>query len=262
MKGRWVWIVFVMIVIGTSVHGEVVTKSVSYQHENLQLEGYLAYDDSIQGKRPGILVVHEWWGLTDYVRGRAAQLASMGYVAFALDMYGEKKVTQHPEQAGEWVKEVTSNVARWQQRAIAGLEVLKKDPRTDTRRIAAIGYCFGGATVQQLAYSGAEVRGIVSFHGPLQLPLENQAERVKARILICHGGADPFIKREAIQSYLDTMEESGLDWQMIVYSGAKHAFTNPEADKAGMDAMGYSRSADQRSWGHMTMFFEEIFGVE
>jgi dienelactone hydrolase len=243
----------------TNVHGKVVTQEVMYQDGNMELRGYLAYDDAIEGKRPAVLVVHEWWGLNDYARHRAEQLAALGYVAFAVDMYGKGKVTTNPKEAGEWAKEINNNPVLWQQRALAGLEALKKEPRVDVSRIAAIGYCFGGATVQQLAYSGADLKGIVSFHGSLVAPTDEQAKQVKAKILICHGAADPLISQEALQNYLATMGKMGLDWQMVFYSGAKHSFTNPESDRAGMDAVGYSKLADQRSWTHMKSFFEEIF---
>jgi len=262
MKIRLVLMVLMAIVVGTTTQAEVLKKAVSYQHEDVKLEGYLAYDDSIEGKRPAVLVSHEWWGLNDYVRQRVERLAAMGYVAFGLDMYGKHKVTKHPQQAAEWMKQVNRDVHLWQQRALAGLEVLKKEPKTDTARIAAIGYCFGGATVQQLAYSGANIKGVVSFHGTLLPPPDDQGKRVKAKILICHGGSDPFIEEGAVQHYISAMERSGLDWQMVIYGGAKHSFTNPEADRMGMNALQYSKSADQRSWEHMKRFFEEIFGKE
>jgi dienelactone hydrolase len=253
-------LVFLILVLGaTSVHARVLTRNISYQHDGVELEGFLAYDDSLEGRVPAVLIVHEWWGLNDYARMRAKQLASMGYVAFALDMYGKGKVTQHPKEAAEWMRQVNSNVGLWQQRALAGLQVLKNQPRTDTDRIAAIGYCFGGATVQQLAYSGAAVRGVVSFHGSLIPPAPDQVKQVRAKLLICHGSADPFTKPEVVQNYIASMNASALDWQMIIYGGAKHSFTNPDADKAGMAALKYSKSADQRSWAHMKVFFDEIF---
>jgi dienelactone hydrolase len=250
-----------MIFLGTTAEAKVVTKSVAYQQDGLQLEGYLAYGDAVTGKRPGVLVVHEWWGLNEYARRRAEQLAGLGYVAFAVDMYGKGKVTKHPEQAGAWANEVNSNVQNWQKRALAGLEVLRKEPMTDPGRIAAIGYCFGGATVQQLAYSGADVKGVVSFHGSLLAPPAALGKPVKAKILICHGAADPMTKPGAVEQYTAAMEKSGLDWQLIIYGGAKHSFTNPDADKAGMEALGYNKSADQRSWAEMQVFFKEIFGL-
>ena len=255
-------LLFLMVAsFGTPAQAKVVGKNVAYEDAGVQLEGYLVYDDAVTGKRPGALVVDEWWGLTEYARGRAEQLAALGYVAFALDMYGKGKVTKHPEEAGEWAKQVSSNVRAWQQRAVAGLEVLKKEPRTDSQRIVAIGYCFGGSTVQQLAYSGADIRGVVSFHGSLLLPPAEQGNQVKAKILICHGAADPFTKLGAVEQYMAAMDKAGLDWQLVVYGGAKHGFTNPDAHKAGMEALAYSKSADQRSWADMQVLFKEIFGL-
>jgi dienelactone hydrolase len=243
-------------------HAKVITQTVPYQHQGMKYTGYLAYDDAFQGKRPGVLVVHEWWGLNEYARYRAEKLAGIGYVAFALDMYGEGKVTQNPKEASEWSKHVTANAQQWQQRAQAGLDVLMKDPRTDDNRIAAIGYCFGGSTVQQLAYSGAPVKAVVSFHGSLILPEGNQAGQTRAKMLICHGAADPFVPLTAVQDYISGMKESGLDWQMIIYSGAKHGFTNPDADRAGIEGVGYNKSADERSWRHMKQFFDELLGTK
>jgi dienelactone hydrolase len=251
--------VLLLVLLETTAQAKVVTKPVTYEHDKAILEGYLAYDDSIKARRPGVLVVHEWWGLNDYARKRAEQLARMGYVAFALDMYGKGKATTHPQEAGEWARQITANVDFWGERALAGLKVLEKDPRVDPNRIAAIGYCFGGSTVQELAYMGANLRGVVSFHGSPIPPTEDQAKRVKAKILICHGAADPMTKPEAIQNYIVVMDKTGLDWVMIIYGGAKHSFTNPDADKAGMEALKYSKSADQRSWKHMKDFFDEIF---
>jgi dienelactone hydrolase len=253
-------LVSTMLVFAATAQAKVVTSAVPYEHNGVKLQGYMAYDDSVQGKRPGVLVVHEWWGLNDYARGRAEQLAAMGYVAFALDMYGAGKVTQHPSQASEWSKQVTQNMDLWRGRALAGLEVLKRNPNVDQSRIAAIGYCFGGSTVQELAYSGAHIRGVVSFHGSLIPPPEGAAGVVKAKILICHGADDPFTKNDQLIEYLDAMRQSGLDWQMVIYGGARHSFTNPDADKMGMDALRYSPSADARSWSHMKVFFQEIFG--
>lgn len=247
----------VVLALGTWAEAKVVTKEVPYEQNTVKLVGYLAYDDAAKGTRPGILVIHEWWGLNEYAKKRARQLAGLGYVAFAVDMYGEGKVTTHPQQASEWTKTITGNVAQWQERANAGLDVIRKDHRVDPKRIAAIGYCFGGATVQQMAYSGADLRGVVSFHGSPLPVKEDQAKQVKAKILILHGASDPLAKDAQIQNYVAAMEKSGLDWQMVFYGGAKHSFTNPDADKAGMDALGYSPSADKRSWEHMKLFFNE-----
>ena len=238
---------------------KIITQTVPYQHQGLNFIGYLAYDDALQGTRPGILVVHEWWGLNAYARYRAEKLANLGYVAFALDMYGEGKSTQHPKEASEWSKQVTSNIGHWQERARAGLEVLLNDPRTDRTRIAAIGYCFGGSTVQQLAYSGAPVKAVVSFHGSLLTPDKEQVGQTKAKILICQGAQDPFSPPTAVQDYLTGMNKTDLHWQMVIFSGARHSFTNPDADKAGMAALAYNKAADERSWSYMKQLFEEVF---
>jgi len=252
-------ILFFLLFLGSAAQGAVVTQTISYRQSGVDLQGYLAFDNLVKGKRPGVLIVHEWWGLNDYVRQRARQLASLGYVAFALDMYGKNKVTVHPKEAQEFMKQVTANVNAWQQRALAGLDVLRNQPNTDPNRIAAIGYCFGGSTVQQLAYSGANIKGIVSFHGSLLLPPVPAAKQIKAKFLICHGAADPFTKPEMIPAYISAMNASGIDWQMVIYGHAKHGFTNPGADKYGMPQVSYNRSADLRSWQDMNLFFNEIF---
>jgi dienelactone hydrolase len=260
MKMRKAFLIMMILLFWSSADARIVTEKVSYQDGGVQLQGYLYYDDSFTVTRPAVLVVHEWWGLNEYARMRAEQLANLGYVAFALDMYGEGKVTNHPDKASAWMKEVNSNVHHWQRRALTGFEVLRRHVRTDSERIAAIGYCFGGATVQQLAYSGANVKGVVSFHGSLINPLVAEGRELKAKILICHGAADPFVKKEAVESYIIAMENSGLDWQMIFFGGAKHSFTNPHADRIGMAALKYDQSADHRSWSYMKAFLEEIFG--
>lgn len=163
---------------------EVQTKTIAYQHGDVPLEGTLAWDDARTEKQPGVLVVHEWWGLNDYARDRARQLAALGYVAFAVDMYGNGQVTTHPEQASTWAKQVQADANQWQTRALKGLAVLRSQDMVDPQRLAAIGYCFGGSTVLQLAYSGADVKGVVSFHGALPLPTDAQAQRTNAKILI------------------------------------------------------------------------------
>ena len=241
------------------VAAKVTTKNIAYEDGKVRLEGYLAWDDTIQGKRPGILVVHEWWGLNEYARTRAEQLAAMGYLAFAVDMYGKGKVTTHPKQAGEWMNETMANVKNWQARAIEGLQVLQQQDLVDASNIAAIGYCFGGATVTQLAYSGAPVKGVVSFHGALPLPSNDQDINTQTKMLIAHGNEDPFLTEAHVQKFRNALEKTGIDWQMVIYAGARHSFTNPAADKVGMDALKYDKQADERSWRHMQLFFDELF---
>lgn len=258
MKTKIIAFVTAMLLIAASASAAVVTKTVSYTHDGVDLEGLIAYDEAVKGKRPAVLVVHEWWGLNDYARSRVKQLAGLGYVAFGLDMYGKGKVTSHPNQAGTWMKEINANVNAWRARAQAGLSVLAGHPMTDTARMAAIGYCFGGATVQQLAYTGANLKGVVSFHGSPIAPPVGLDSPVK--ILFLHGAADPFAKPEQVQAYLAAMGKSNFDWQAIFYGGARHSFTNPGADAVGMEALKYDKSADMRSWAAMRAFFDEIFG--
>ena len=238
---------------------KIQTKAIPYQHGEVQLEGFLAWDDSGSGQRPGVLVVHEWWGLNDYARQRAQKLAELGYVAFAVDMYGVGKVTNHPDQAGAWMKEIQANVNLWQTRAIKGLAVLRSQEMVDINRIGAIGYCFGGATVVELVYSGADVRGVVSFHGSLPLPDSKSSHQTKAKLLLAHGNVDPFVKEEHVRKFRSALDKAQMDWQMIIYAGAKHSFTNPGADAHGIDALQYNEAADRRSWNHMQLFFDEIF---
>jgi dienelactone hydrolase len=251
-------LILLCLMVGTA-HAKVVTRSVSYSQGSAALEGYLAYDDTISGKAPGILVVHEWWGLNDYARGRAEKLAQLGYVAFAVDMYGKGKATEHPDQAGAWMKEITNNMAAWQARALAGLEVLKKQPQVDPQRLAAIGYCFGGATVQVMAYSGADLKGIVSFHGSLVPPSPAQGKQTKAKMLICHGAQDPMNQPEALGKYVTALNATTIDWQLVAFGNTRHAFTNPEAGQYGMAALAYNPASDLRSWQYMRFFFKEIF---
>jgi dienelactone hydrolase len=236
---------------------KVVSQAVEYRHGATELKGYLAFDDTQSGKRPGVLVVHEWWGLNDYVKARVEKLAELGYIAFALDLYGKDVWTSDPQKA----KELSSHLRGTpllRQRAAAGLEILKANPMIDPARIAAIGYCFGGTTVLELAYSGADVAGVVSFHGGLTVPRAEDAGKLKAAILICHGADDGFVSAESIDAFQKAMRDAGVDWQMIYYGGAVHSFTNPGADTTGMAGVGYSLKADERSWAHMQTFLKEI----
>ncbi len=241
----------------------VIGQEISYQAGEDALKGYVAYDDSIQGKRPGILVVHEWWGHNDYARKRADMLASLGYVALAVDMYGDGKKAQHPDEAGAFMKEATANSEVYKARFMAAHDLLKGNEFTDANRIAAIGYCFGGSTVLKMAMAGADLKGVVSFHGSLglpdQLPVKDQ---VKAKVLVCHGGDDQFIPAEQVAAFKQALDDAGADYTFNVYEGAKHSFTNPDADalaaKFGM-SIAYNAAADNQSWEDMQGFFKGIF---
>ena len=246
------------LLAGALAQAEVQTREITYEHDGTSFRGTLAWDDSLQGKRPGVLVVHEWWGLNDYVRDRARQLAEMGYVAFAVDMYGADKVTEHPAQAQEWMSQIVANVDQWRDRAMKGLELLRAEERVDASRLAAIGYCFGGATVMQLAYAGADVDGVVSFHGSLPPAPDEALDDIKASILAAHGSQDSFVPAERVAAFQAQLDKANADWQLHVYAGARHGFTNPDAGDYGLDGLRYDAEADRRSWASMQSFFDEV----
>jgi dienelactone hydrolase len=243
----------------TAAEAAVKTKEITYTYEGTNLKGYLAWDDAAAGKRPGVLIVHEFWGLRDYERKRAEQLAGLGFVAFAGDMYGEGKVTEHPADASKMAGEVRKNAKVWRGRALAGLKVLQEQENVDGKKLAAIGYCFGGSTALQLAYGGADVAAVVSFHGALPVPSEDEAKAIKAKVLICHGALDTFIPEETIQKVRAALDGAKADYQMVYYGGAVHSFTVPGADKAGMKGVAYNEAADRRSWNDMLALFREVF---
>lgn len=239
---------------------DIVAKPVDYRQGDTALEGFHAYDDSIQGKRPGILVVHQWTGLTDYEKSRSKMLAELGYNVVALDIYG-KGVRPQPPEAGEQAGKYTGDRKLYRARLDAGLELLRKDPRTDPERIAAIGYCFGGTGVLELARSGADVAGVVSFHGGLGAAdgMEATKDTLKARILVCHGADDPFVPNDEILAFTTEMREADADWQLNAYGNAVHAFTQKMAGDDNSKGAAYNEKADRRSWKAMRAFFDELF---
>ena len=250
--------ILITLLVSLPATAKIVSKPVEYQHGGAALKGYLAYDDAKAGKRPGVLVVHEWWGLNDYVRSRVNQLAQMGYVAFALDMYGKDVWTTDPNKAKELMGHL-QGTPLLRERASAGLDILRKNQLVDPKRIAAIGYCFGGTTVLELAYAGADVAGVVSFHGGLTAPKPEDEGRIKAKVLVLHGADDGFISADAISAFQEGMRKTGADWQMAYFGGTVHSFTNPGADKVGIKGIAYNPKADARSWNYMQVFFKEIF---
>lgn len=256
---RYLVALIMVIVWCAGVQAEVRTRTVQYKHGNTILEGYLAYDDSIHGKRPGVLVVHEWWGLNSYTMKRAEQIARLGYVVFAADMYGEGMKVNDPQKAAQLSEVYLNDRKLMRDRAMAGLDVLIRNPLVDTGKVAAIGYCFGGTTVLELARGHAPVLGVVSFHGGLSTPSPAETKDVKAKVLVLHGADDTFVSNDQINTFMDEMRRSGADWQMVFYSGAVHSFTNPEADRYGIKGIAYNEKADKRSWGAMRQFFDELF---
>jgi len=238
---------------------EVRSAAVAYKDGDDNLTGYLYWNDAVEGKRPGVLVVHEWWGLDTYARSRAEQLAELGYVAFAVDMYGGDKVTSHPAQAKEWMMATVSNLDGWRRRAQKGLDKLSSLAITDDSRLAAIGYCFGGATVMQLAYTGADLDAVVSFHGSLPLPNDSEARNFKGRVLIEHGNADAFVPAERVEAFKAAMNDAGADLVFHGHDDARHGFTNPDAGSFGIDNLKYDETADVASWRSMLQTFNAVF---
>jgi dienelactone hydrolase len=257
---RWIGAVTVAFALAgaSEAAAEVQTKTIEYSDGGTVLAGLLAWDDAAEGKRPGVLVVHEWWGLNDYAKSRAAQLAAEGYVAFAVDMYGDNKVTTHPEEANAWMMEIASNIDLWTRRAQLGLDVLKSQDQVDPERTAAIGYCFGGATVMQMAYAGADVDAVVSFHGSLP-PAPEGVTSIAPKVLAAHGRDDQFETAEQVAAFQQSLDRAGADWEMMIFSGTRHAFTNPAAGEYGIDNLAYNERADKRSWAAMLELFGEVF---
>jgi dienelactone hydrolase len=248
-----------VLLLAMKVQGAIHTEAVDYQQGGTTLEGFLAYDDSIAGKRPGILIVHQWQGLTDYEKMRAKMLAQMGYVAFCADIYGKDSQPKTLQEAGALSGKFKSDRTLLRARVNAGLDELKANQYVDPDRVAAIGYCFGGTTVIELARSGAKLNGVVSFHGGLDSPNPEDGKNIQCKLLILAGANDPFQKPADLEAFEKEMRDSHVDWQITFYGGAVHAFTQPEVDKLNLPGAKYNESADKRSWQAMKDFFAEIF---
>lgn len=249
----------IVLLSAISSRAAIQSKTIDYTQAGTTLEGVLVWDDAVSGPRPGVLVVHQWLGLTDYEKRRAAMLAQLGYVAFCADIYGKDSRPKNVAEAGAESTKYKSNRALLRARVNAGLEQLKKSELVDTKRVAAIGYCFGGTTVIELARSGAELNGIVSFHGGLDSPTPADGRNIKCPVLICHGADDPFEKPEDLAAFENEMRDAKVDWRLIKYGGAVHSFTQPDPGFSNPGAR-YNEKADKRSWEDMKMFFAEIFG--
>jgi len=252
----------IMLAMCQISYAKMHKEEVIYKDGDTQLKGYLFWEDSFDGTRPGIMVVHEWWGLNDYALLRAEMLAETGYVAFAADMYGDAKNTMHAKDAKAWMTQITSNIDNLTRRAKLGIDILKKQDNVDQEKIAAIGYCFGGAAVMQLAYTGLDIKAVGSFHGSLPVATDEQAKKIKAKVYVAHGASDPMIPKERVVKFNEVLNKNGVDWEMNIYGGAKHAFTNPYADGYGLKALGYSPNADRRSWLRLLGFLDAIFHDE
>jgi dienelactone hydrolase len=264
------FVFFVMVGCSTEKKAEettmqesvIHTEEITYSADEVNLKGYLAYDESIKEARPGVLVVHEWWGHNAYARKRAEMLAGLGYTALAVDMYGDGKQAGHPEDAQKFAQQVMQNIKSGEARFQAALNLLKKHPTTDSTKIAAIGYCFGGGIVLHMARVGMDLDGVVSFHGSIGSMHTPEPGSVKAQVLVLNGADDPFVTTEQIETFKKEMGDAGVQYEFVSYPGAKHSFTNPMADSVGAEynlPLAYNKEADEKSWAKMQQFFKTIF---
>jgi dienelactone hydrolase len=242
----------VALALAAPSFAKVKTELITYKDGSAELEGFLAYDDAVKAPRPGVLVVHDWTGLQEYTKTRTTQLAELGYVAFAADIYGKGVRPTDPKECGVQAGTYKNDLPLLRRRVLLGLDELKKQPGVDAKKLGAIGYCFGGTSVLELARSGADVRGVVTFHGGLSTTLPAEAGKIKARLLICHGGADDYVNKE-VPAFKAEMEKAKADMKFLTYEGAQHGFTKP--------GPAYQEKADKESWAAMKKFFVEVMGM-
>lgn len=248
------------LALAATASGEVKTKTIDYRDDGTALQGMIAWDDAAQGKRPGILVVHEWWGHNEHARHQATRLAEAGYVGFALDLFGKGKVTTHPKEAGAFYEAAMTNHAQTAARFNAALEQLKKDPHVDPTKIAVIGYCMGGTIALDMARAGGDYDAVIAVHAALATKTPAKKGAVKARILVLNGAADPMVPPVQVESFEKEMKEAGAQATVVLYPGVKHAFTNPDAGKAGLPALEYNGDADKQAWAAIVKTLKEVFG--
>jgi dienelactone hydrolase len=244
----------------TSSKEDIQEEQVNYEINGTKYVGYVYYNEEQKGKRPGILVVHEWWGLNDYSRHRAKQLAQLGYISMAVDMFGNGKTVEDPASAQELAMPFYKSPSLTKQLLDPAIELLKTYPQTEVTKMGAIGYCFGGFVVLNAAKLGADLKGVVSFHGGLGGEKPNK-DIIKAKILVCHGAADPFTNPE-VDEFKKEMDNAGVDYTFKVYADATHAFSNPNATAKGEKynmPIKYNEAADMASWNDMKQFFKKIF---
>ncbi len=256
------WVAMLLLPLA---HAEIITQEISYQVHGTTLNGYLAHSADVSGKSPAVLVVHEWWGHNEYARRRAEMLAELGYVALALDMYGDGKVADHPDDAKKFMQEAMSNQEVLHDRFHAAVKLVKQQDNVDANNIAAIGYCFGGGVVLNMARAGADLKGVVSFHGSLSTKTPAKQGEVTAKVVVFHGEADAFIPAEQVQAFEEEMKAAKADYELIVYEGVEHSFTNPAADQfAELYSMplSYDEEADKNSWELMQKYLQEMFSQE
>lgn len=258
-KMRFFFSVLLILIFTFSSFAAIKKEVVEYKHGDAELKGLLVYDNLLKSKRPGILLVPEWWGQNKYINSRADQLVNLGYVIFILDMYGKGLSTDKPKEAKELSAPFYEDRQLMRDRAAAGLEILKNFKKVDPNKIGVMGYCFGGTVALELARSGANLVAIVCFHGGLATPDSLGAKNIRGDVLVFQGAADPFVPKEEVDKFIEEMNNAGVTWQLNQFSDAMHAFTNPEANAYKLDGVAYNYKADKRSWETMRSFFYDIF---
>lgn len=258
MKRLFVFLVLFAIQVSVS-EAVVQVETVEYKQGDAVLEGFLAYDDAVQGKRPGMIVVHDWMGISDFTVERAKRLAELGYVAFTADIYGKGVRPSSTEEASAQATKYKKDIDLMRARVLAALDILKNHASVDAQKLGAMGFCFGGTVSLELARSGVDVDGVVSFHGGLSTPRPEDAKQIKSKVLVLHGADDPYVPAQEVSAFQSEMTSAAVDWQMVYYSGAVHSFTNPAAGTDNSKGAAYNAHADQRSWEAMKSFLQEIF---
>ena len=237
----------------------MTAETIAYNDGDVLLQGFLAFDDAVSGRRPGVLIMPEAFGLGANAKARAAQLATLGYVALAGDPYGEGREFTDLQAAMQVAGALMADPAKFRARARAGIDKLASLPQVDPNRLAAMGYCMGGTFALELARDGTPLRGVVSFHGGLQTQRPAAAGQIKAKVLVCHGADDPMIQTPQVNAFVEEMTKAGADWQLVSYGGTVHSFTNPQADGTMLPGIKYNAQSDARSWQAMRNFFAEVF---
>ena len=256
---KTIFALFVASACALSARATIQSKTIEYEQGDTTLEGVLVYDDAVTTPRPGVLVVHQWLGLTDYEKHRAEMLAELGYVAFCADIYGKGVRPHDTKEAGVEATKYKTDRKLLRERVNAGLAELKKSELVDATHVAAVGYCFGGTTVIELARSGADVAGVVSFHGGLDSPTPVDGKNIKCKVLACHGADDPYVSAKDLAAFEDEMRAANVDWTLIKFGGAVHSFTQPMAGNDNSKGAAYNERADRRSWAAMKLFLSGIF---
>jgi len=248
--------------VAQSAEASVQGKEIVYQVDGTSFTGYLAYDDALSGERPGVLVLHEWWGHNAYARHRAEMLAGLGYTAFALDMYGSGKLADHPETATAFMQAATADPVQLENRFMTALRILQGQEDVNPDQVAAIGYCMGGGIALNMARAGMPLKGVAVFHGSLGTKQPVKRGQIKGEVAAFIGGADPFIPEEQVAAFEEEMQAAGVRYQLESYPGVKHSFTNPAADgfaeRFGMP-LGYDKAADADAWHKLETFLKRIF---